>query len=85
MFKKIKIQGDSSKKLIQEISMNSSDDTSLMDLLRENNIPIASSCYGDGVCKKCTVSNDIISCQIKVRDFIKLSVKYNDIITISYL
>lgn len=40
--------------------------SSLMEILRSNNIPIASSCYGEGVCKKCIIKvndDEILSCQ----------------------
>ena len=43
----------------------------LMDFLNHHDVHIASSCNGEGVCKKCVVNKDIISCQIKVADFIK--------------
>ncbi len=85
MSKKIIIRGSSSKKKLKEIIFDSNNETSLMEMLRSHNIPIASSCYGEGVCKKCMINDDIISCQMKVREFLELSTKYNNTITISYL
>ena len=41
----------------------------LMDFLHQRSIPVASSCKGDGICKKCEVSMNlqpILSCQIKL-------------------
>jgi len=58
---------------------------SLLELLRLNSIPIASSCYGEGICKKCVINDGIISCQIFVKDFIKDSKIHNNIIIIDYL
>lgn len=85
MFKKIIVKGNSSNSTLKIIKMDSKQDSSLMDFLRSIGIPIASSCYGEGVCKKCLINEDIVSCQLKVKDFIQISEKYNDTISISYL
>ncbi len=31
-------------------------DNTLMDILNENNVPVASSCGGEGVCAKCLIT-----------------------------
>jgi Na+-transporting NADH:ubiquinone oxidoreductase subunit NqrF len=53
----------------------------LMNFLINHNFRIASSCSGEGVCKKCVVNKQIVSCQIKVEDFLK----ENDSVEIDYL
>lgn len=65
---KLQIKGLASKKTIKSISLSKDDLGNLMDFLRNHNIPIASSCYGEGVCKKCIVNKNILSCQVKVED-----------------
>jgi hypothetical protein len=53
----------------------------LMNFLISHNYRIASSCSGEGVCKKCIVNKTIVSCQIKVEDFLRDS----DTVEIDYL
>ena len=62
---KILLLGKASKSK-KYISINKEDlnaNISLLNLLRKYNIPIASSCDGDGVCKKCVINEDQLSCQ----------------------
>lgn len=69
MPKKITVIGKISKK--KHIYVIPNDRINLLDFLREKNIPVASSCYGEGVCKKCSVQlNGVItiSCQINIQD-----------------
>jgi ferredoxin len=82
MYERLLVKGTSSKTTIKEFSKSELVmDQSMMDFLRSHNIPIASSCYGEGICQKCVVNTDIMSCQILVFDFIT---KYNSV-SISYL
>lgn len=57
----------------------------LMFLLHQHNIPIASSCYAEGICHKCVVTlseKEILSCQVNLQDlfkeknFVKIEVDY---------
>jgi uncharacterized 2Fe-2S/4Fe-4S cluster protein (DUF4445 family) len=57
--------------------------TLLMDFLRAQGIPVASSCGGDGVCRKCVVNEDVLSCQVTVEQF--LSDHPSGVVGISYL
>lgn len=41
----------------------------LLKWLRKNEITIASSCDGEGVCKKCTIQNDWLSCKLTLKEF----------------
>jgi len=59
------------------------DDISLMDYLLQQGIPVASSCLGQGVCSKCIVNNNLLSCQISLKNFVKLNPDQE--ISISYL
>ena len=43
----------------------------LMDWLRKKNITIASSCDGEGVCKKCVIQNDWLTCQLTMEEFLQ--------------
>ncbi len=85
--KQINIYGAASQKNI--LSLNPSDEEmghNLMTFLQAHSLKIASSCNGDGVCKKCVVTineDSYLSCQQKVSD---LFVKNETIrLIISYL
>ena len=50
----------------------SGDKDNLLEYLRDLNLPVASSCYGEGVCKKCKLiinGEEKLSCQISMQDF----------------
>lgn len=70
--KKLIIYGEASKKEIIQLEVSYRDfETTLMDFLLKNGIPVASSCGGDGICKKCTVTMNhqkILSCQKIIRE-----------------
>jgi len=53
----------------------------LLDFLLKNQFPIASSCSGEGICKKCVINEDILSCEVKVYEWLEK----NQPIEISYL
>ena len=58
----IEIFGKASGKLIKKISYEEKvgiERQSLMDFLISHGIPIASSCSGEGICRKCIVNVDI--------------------------
>lgn len=70
----LEVYGLASAKKIKTIKLSKEDlessaDKSLMDFLRSHSLPIASSCYGEGVCEKCEVTLcrdseiQILSCQ----------------------
>lgn len=65
----LKIFGEASQKTIAEFHFEQLPaliSQGLMGWLREQKIPIASSCYGDGVCRRCKVvdqhQGEILSC-----------------------
>jgi len=43
----------------------------LMVFLRENGITIASSCAGEGVCKKCSIQEEWLSCMMTLEEFLQ--------------
>lgn len=45
-------------------------DETLLFWLRKKGITVASSCDGEGVCKKCVIQNDWLSCMMTVREFL---------------
>ena len=59
---------------------------SLMDLLINNGYPVASSCNGEGICKKCFILDkqdvELISCQISTESFYK---NHGEEIKVTYL
>ena len=65
----IKIYGHASKKLLINRKLSSEDlKTNLMSFLQNLNLPIASSCQGEGICRLCVVNEKVISCKISVKD-----------------
>lgn len=45
--------------------------TDLLTFLRKNQITIASSCDGEGVCKKCGIQNGWLTCELTLEEFFK--------------
>lgn len=83
MSKKIIIYGNASKKVIKTLKLEKElFKCDLLTLLRNNNIPIASSCDGEGICEKCMINKNIISCQINLEEFIN---KFGNTIDVAYL
>jgi Na+-transporting NADH:ubiquinone oxidoreductase subunit NqrF len=54
-----------------------------MNFLISNKITIASSCNGVGSCQKCIVNKSILSCQLTLSNFVKMTPSLK--IEISYL
>lgn len=46
-------------------------DKDLLTLLRSKNITIASSCDGEGVCKKCVIQNEWLTCKMTLKEFLQ--------------
>jgi ferredoxin len=78
----ININGIASGRLYKSVEFDDSKlELSLMDFLHQNDIPIASSCSGEGVCEKCIVNGDILSCQLSLKEFLE---KFKEV-QVSYL
>lgn len=78
----VKVIGDASKKEYKISVLKDDLELSLLLFLTKNGLPIASSCSGKNVCKKCVVNEQVLSCSLTVKDFIN---KHNTNIRISYL
>lgn len=70
------------------IELRADDSRDLLEVLRNSQLPIASSCDGEGVCKKCDVlinKVEYLTCQINAKKLIQ-QLQFNDYnIEISYL
>jgi Na+-transporting NADH:ubiquinone oxidoreductase subunit NqrF len=55
----------------------------LLNFLRKKNVTIASSCDGEGVCKKCVIQNDWLTCKLTLKEFLQR--QPNGIIIVGYL
>lgn len=55
----------------------------LLHWLRKNGVTIASSCDGEGVCKKCSIQNDWLSCTLTLKQFLER--QFDGKILVSYL
>ena len=55
----------------------------LLQFLREKGITIASSCDGEGVCRKCVIQNDWLTCELTLKEFLSLCPE--GIIEVTYL
>lgn len=76
------INGLASKNIFQVSLADSDLQKTMLNLLREKEIPIASSCRGERICHKCVINDDLLSCAITVSDFI---FKHGNIVDVSYL
>jgi Na+-transporting NADH:ubiquinone oxidoreductase subunit NqrF len=67
------IFGRASKTIVKvlELPVFIPGDLTLMDFLMFHKITIASSCAGAGTCKKCNVNDSLLSCQVKLKEFVK--------------
>lgn len=45
--------------------------TDLLTLLRSKGVTIASSCDGEGVCKKCVIQEGWLTCELTLKDFLE--------------
>lgn len=76
------IFGKASNK-VKSLTYSQSDlDLKVLDYLIKNNLPIAYSCKSNGVCKKCVINEEVLSCGISLKDFLKM---YGNTIEVSYL
>jgi ferredoxin len=55
----------------------------LMDWLRKKKVTIASSCDGEGVCKKCAIQEGWLTCQLTMEEFLQR--QPDGFIIVSYL
>lgn len=79
----VTVKGKASGKLTQVTYAEVDLDKDLLHFLRANGVTIASSCDGEGVCKKCVIQNDWLTCRLTVREF--LALVPTGVIEVSYL
>lgn len=77
------IKGLASQKVYREIKINQDDmNKNLLLFLRANNVPVASSCIAEGICKKCLDHQGNIICNYKLYEYIDI---FGLTITFDYL
>lgn len=84
--KRLIINGGASKKEITLFISPSSMRDNLLNFLRDREIPVASSCGGDGICQKCVCvikEEKILTCMTTVAEV--LNGQESATLTISYL
>ncbi len=67
----IEIVGLASGTITQVEYSDSELDDNLLVWLRKKKITIASSCDGKGVCKKCNIQNDLLTCELTLTGFLE--------------
>lgn len=55
----------------------------LLTFLRSRRITIASSCDGEGVCRKCEIQNGWLTCELTLEEFLRR--QPDGIVEVSYL
>jgi ferredoxin len=70
--------------IIDQVIPNIDLTITVLNWLRSQDIPIASSCNGEGVCKKCVINTNLISCQVTLKDLLNENTKEIKI-DVSYL
>ncbi|MFL5783530.1 MAG: hypothetical protein ACJ76H_02900 [Bacteriovoracaceae bacterium] len=55
----------------------------LLHFLRGKGVTIASSCDGEGVCKKCVIQNGWLTCELTLEEFLKR--QSDGVIEVAYL
>lgn len=69
---KIRVFGRASGKVVKEIVLSEKHlEKDLLEILQDSGIPVASSCNSEGVCKKCVFNEDLLSCQLTLREFLQ--------------
>ena len=78
------LEGMASNKKYKLISKKTDD--SLMNTLIHSGFPMASSCNGKGVCKKCIIYNEtdtcVLSCQLTYNEYFD---NFGNLVKVSYL
>lgn len=84
------VMGEASKTIVKELhfdNISNIEGQGLMGFLRAHKIPVASSCYGDGVCRRCKITledqTEVLSCMTTLHEL--FHDKQKATISISYL
>ncbi len=85
--KVLQVYGKATLKMVKKIHLGDAEknSSSLMDILLQNGIPVASSCAGEGTCKKCVALIEgevVLTCQqtlgtlFKTQDVLEVQFSY---------
>jgi len=65
------IRGKASGRVVAQINVPEGDKKlTLLKIMQSADIPIASSCQGQGVCQKCIINQELMSCQITMQELL---------------
>ncbi|OUR94865.1 hypothetical protein A9Q84_17305 [Halobacteriovorax marinus] len=79
----VEIRGQASNSTIKTIIVTQADlKKTILELLQEHKIPVASSCMGEGICEKCIINDSVLGCLKLVSAIESWQSK---VITIAYL
>jgi Na+-transporting NADH:ubiquinone oxidoreductase subunit NqrF len=67
----LRVRGQASGKILLHIDIQESQlDLTMLNFLSSKGITIASSCQGEGVCRKCVINAQLLTCQITLRKYL---------------
>lgn len=85
MYRIIVFGNASNSEILNKIVDSDLLNTDVLTWLRTQNIPIASSCFGEGICKKCLINGDLLACKTILKN-IMANEDFSEIrIYVSYL
>lgn len=73
----IKVLGLASQKTKTFVISEDDLELSLLVFLQKHEVPVASSCSGEGVCEKCMLSDGRLSCKLIMRHLVGAEVSFN--------
>jgi len=65
----ITVKGIASGKIYKFETKEDENSETLLNWLKKKNIHIASSCSGEGICKKCVIQNNWLTCKLTLEEF----------------
>jgi Na+-transporting NADH:ubiquinone oxidoreductase subunit NqrF len=68
---RIIVKGNASQKIILTDTIEQSLlNQNVLTYLQSKSLPIASSCNGEGICKKCIINNNLLACTLLLKNLI---------------
>ncbi len=71
----VEVFGLASGKQIDKFTTQQTSQQNFLEILQDRGITIASSCFGEGVCKRCLINRSQLSCQLSPADISSESFK----------
>lgn len=65
------LKGRASGKEVKYIIQNNDVNLDILSLCQKYEIPMASSCHGEGICQKCVFNNGQLACKINFKNILK--------------